>query len=104
MPKLQHAVFDEAGNFVARPDFVWPNRKLIVEGHSKLWHEGLVASASDANRHERLVNLDHRILYVTWADATRYGTATLNLIERALNGRSDVENLRWDVVQLAQNG
>lgn len=104
MPKMQQPIFDDQSDFVARPDFLWPDHKLIVEGHSKLWHEGLMATVSDRKRHERLARLGHRILYVTWADATRFGSATLKLIERALDGDTDVENLRWDVVRLAENG
>ena len=107
MPQLQWPIRDGVGGFVARPDFVWPAERLVVEGHSRLWHEGLVARRSDALRHDRLVACGYRVLYVTWADATRYGDATLKLIRRALEGAavpSDVENLRWDVVQLAENG
>jgi hypothetical protein len=107
LPELQRPIYDEAGDFVARPDFVWPEERFVVEGHSKLWHEGLVARRTDQKKHDRLVSLGYRILYVTWADATRYGEGTLRLIRHGLDGgdvRSDVGNLHWDVGQLAQKG
>ena len=40
MPNLQHVVRDPAGQFIARPDFVYPAEKLIIQGHSKQWHWG----------------------------------------------------------------
>ena len=104
MPELQYPIYDEHGDFVARPDFVWPREKVVVEGHSKLWHEGLVAKQSDEKRHRRLCGVGCRVLYVTWADATTFADAALDQMRQLLEDRSDVEEPRWDVVQLAENG
>lgn len=71
-PCVQFEVRDHQGLFVARPDFVYPEAKLVIEGHSKLWHTGYEASETDAKRHFDLESLGHRVLYATWADATRY--------------------------------
>lgn len=86
-PQLQPVIRGPQG-FIARPDFLWPAEKLIVEGHSKLWHQGACAQASDRARHENLASLGYRILYITWADATEYQEATRALISRHLRERS----------------
>lgn len=72
MPRLQHTIRDSNGNFVARPDFVYLEAKLIVQGHSKEWHWGQTAESKDLDQHNRLSALGFRIIYVTWADATRH--------------------------------
>lgn len=83
-PEMQLSIYDDRGGFVARPDFVWPDEKLIVEGHSKLWHTGMELEASDRSKHERLTALDYKILYVTWADATTHRAGTVRTIENSL--------------------
>ncbi len=82
-PVLQLSIYDRAG-FVARPDFVWPEQRLVVEGHSKLWHESVAVQKKDRQKCERLASLGYRTLYVTWADATTFRTRTIQAIERAL--------------------
>lgn len=84
MPLIQHEIFDEAGSSVARPDFLYPNEKLIIEGHSRLWHEGKAATDNDGDRQRRLEALDHKLMYVTWADATVYASRTIRRIEEEL--------------------
>jgi hypothetical protein len=84
LPELQHEIFDQQGNFVARPDFFFPGPGLILEGHSKLWHTGALATKRDALREERLKELGYRIVYVTWTDATRYSEQTVAHIRRLL--------------------
>ncbi|MGH2806876.1 MAG: hypothetical protein ACRDKT_06345 [Actinomycetota bacterium] len=83
LPELQHSIPDPMGK-TWRPDFVFPEQKVIVEAHSKLWHTGVELEGSDAERHERLVALGYKIIYVTWADATLYPEATVRCIERTL--------------------
>jgi hypothetical protein len=85
VPELQHEIFDRQGNFVARPDFLFPDQGLILEGHSKLWHTGALAAKRDALREERLSELGYRIVYVTWTDATRYSEQTVARIGRLLD-------------------
>lgn len=69
LPMPQFEISDRAGHFVARPDFVWPKEKLVVEGHSRLWHEGNELEARDRERHLKLREHDYRIVYVSWPDA-----------------------------------
>lgn len=110
LPDLQLVIRDQRG-FVARPDFVWPEKKVVVEAHSRLWHENEETKASDGDKHERLVALGYQVLYVTWVDATTLAASTVEGIEKALRGEkvagmslSDVEKARPDVLQLTQNG
>jgi hypothetical protein len=69
LPRPQFEITDRAGHFVARPDFVWPREKLVLEGHSRLWHSGTELEARDRERHLKLRGLDYRIVYVSWPDA-----------------------------------
>ena len=87
MPLMQQEIYDQAGHFVARPDFLYPAEKLIIEGHSRLWHEGVEARGSDRRRHRRLEGLGHKLMYVTWADATTYADRTLARIGAELEAR-----------------
>jgi hypothetical protein len=86
-PHLQAPIYDEAGRFIARPDFVFPDQKVVVEGHSKMWHLGPEAQTRDARRHERLVALGYEIVYLTWADAIDYSESAIRTIETTLLGR-----------------
>lgn len=88
MPELQYEIRDSRGSVVARPDFVYPDERLVIEGHSRLWHEGVEAKKSDLERHDDIVALDYRIVYVTWADATRYAEKTVAKIQRLRRERS----------------
>lgn len=89
LPVLQMNIHDERGRFVARPDFVWPHARLIVEGHSKLWHDNLVVEERDRRRHEALISLGYRILYITWADATAYRESTIIRVATELRREVD---------------
>ena len=84
MPKLQHTIRDRYGNFVARPDFVYLEEKLIIQWHSKKWHWGEAAESKDLDQHNRLSALGYRILYATWADATRYADRLVTTIHSHL--------------------
>lgn len=110
MPELQVPLYDGSG-FIARPDFVWLQQKVVLEAHSFLWHENDQVQASDRAKHDRLIAKGYRVLYVTWVDATIYAPTTACAIETALEGRyqtslrlSDVEKARPDVLQLTQKG
>lgn len=82
MPELQLPIYDEFGRFVARPDFVYPDEKLVIEGHSKLWHSGALAQELDRERDRKLRHLGYQPIYLGWADATTHKERTLQMIER----------------------
>ena len=85
LPALQHKIYDERGRFVARPDFVYVEQKIVIEAHSRLWHEGRYARDADMVRDAKLRALDYDVMYVTWPDATRYQDRTAGLIARRLD-------------------
>ena len=83
-PTLQMSLMDSAGRFIARPDFVYPEWKVVVEGHSRRWHEGDEVESKDRAKHERLVSEGYEVIYVTWADAIRFHEGVVNRVEGAL--------------------
>jgi very-short-patch-repair endonuclease len=86
LPSLQVVIRDAEGRFVARPDFVYPAERLIIQGHSKQWHWGVAAESKDLEQHNALCALGYRLLYLTWSDATRHADRTVITIGRMLNG------------------
>jgi hypothetical protein len=91
LPSPQVSIHDDNGAFVARPDFLYRKEKLIIEGHSRLWHWGKEAESRDLNRHNKLCALGYRILYLTWADATKFRARSLSTIESMLQTSSNGE-------------
>jgi len=85
-PKLQMEVFDGDGFFIARPDFVFPEERLVVEGHSRLWHSSESAIERDLRRHRRLVAAGYRVVYVTWYDVCGSTDPITRRIEMLLEG------------------
>jgi hypothetical protein len=85
-PELQVPILENEV-FVARPDFLYPDFKVIVEGHSRLWHTGRTLEEGDQIRHDRLVDLGYRIIYVGWEDAVGNPESTVRVISRALTDR-----------------
>jgi hypothetical protein len=83
-PDPQVPIHDENGVFVARPDFLYRKEKLIIEGHSRQWHWGKEAESRDLERHNKLCGLGYRILYLTWADVTKYSARSVSTIESML--------------------
>ena len=94
LPQLQHPIYDTEGNFVGRPDFVYPDQRVIIEGHSKLWHSGRAAEENDRRRHERFVDLGYKVIYLGWSDATRYGTQTVDRLGKLMDERVLVRSER----------
>src|SRR5699024_4452203 len=54
LPKAQVEIHDEWGRFVARPDFLYPTEKIVIEGHSRQWHSGFEAVKEDEERFRAL--------------------------------------------------
>jgi hypothetical protein len=83
-PRVQFEIHDNDGRFVAKPDFVYPEARLVIEGHSRLWHLGATSQARDADRHNDLERLRYRVVYATWPDATRYRRQLVNRVRDLL--------------------
>lgn len=52
-----------------RPDFLWPDLRLVVEADGRAWHENDLAREDDAERQARLEAAGFRVLRVTWQQA-----------------------------------
>jgi very-short-patch-repair endonuclease len=89
LPELQYEFKRSDGTVIARPDFVYLPERLVIEGHSRLWHDGHLAAAEDVERHEQLVALGLHIEYVTWADVIKRPQQTLARIERLREERRE---------------
>jgi very-short-patch-repair endonuclease len=63
----QYTVRDAAGNFVARVDLAYPDRRVAIE-YDGAWHGERGQLARDRRRHNRLVAAGWTVLYVTAAD------------------------------------
>lgn len=88
IPELQYVIRDPSHRFVARPDFVYPEEKLVIQGHSKQWHWGVEAESKDLDQHNRLTELGFTLLYVTWTDATQRRERVVRTIETLLMERA----------------
>jgi very-short-patch-repair endonuclease len=67
-PRAQVTV-TEAGQFLARVDFLLPGR-LVVETDGRQHHESWAAGIADRQRQNRLVAAGYRVLRSTWHDVT----------------------------------
>lgn len=72
-PELNHDVFDEGGQWVARPDFAWPEQMLAVEYDSARHRTDRRQWEQDVQRKRLMERLGWRVIIVTAAD-TRKGT------------------------------
>jgi hypothetical protein len=86
IPVPQFTILDAEGRFIARPDFVYPSERIVIEGHSRLWHSDPDQRRRDVARHERMVATDHRVVYLTWYDIRENRQACANRIEALFNG------------------
>ena len=84
IPEMQHEIRDHSGRFIARPDFLYPEQKLVIEAHSKQWHWGARAEHEDLLRHKRIVELGYRVIYLTATDVTLMAEQSAINIDRAL--------------------
>ncbi len=94
-PTLQGELFNEDGEFVARPDFIWPEARLVGEVDGK-WKYGQLlrpgqtpetAIMAEKRREEMIRQLGFWIVRWDWdtaSNATRLG----NLLRRALAWQS----------------
>lgn len=67
LPTAQFVVTGGSGQFVARVDFAWPERKLALE-YDGLWHAEAGQFAKDRQRLNRLQAAGWQVIFVTAAD------------------------------------
>jgi hypothetical protein len=71
-PERQFSIYDEHGNFVARPDLVYRELKIAMEYDSYQHHTGKFAIVRDNRRRNRMGRIGWLVLVAT-AEDVRYG-------------------------------
>jgi very-short-patch-repair endonuclease len=66
-----------------RPDFRWPDQRLIVEADGAAWHDDPLARAADAERQALLEAAGERLIRVSWTQALTERPQTLARIRAA---------------------
>jgi very-short-patch-repair endonuclease len=66
-----------------KPDFRWPEQRLVIEADGAAWHDNPVAREDDAERQALLEARGDRVLRVTWEQAVARPTQTLSRIRAA---------------------
>jgi len=83
-PLCQVPIYDGA-EFVARPDFVFPNHRLVVEMLSRKWHGSLSQRIADDERAARLDALGWRVVRIWWEQVDQDPAAVARLLARSLS-------------------
>lgn len=83
LPIKQKVVKDQ-GHFIARVDFAYPERGLIIEVHGWKYHSAKKRWESDLQRGNSLVLRGARVLVFTWSDVNKTPDYVLGATRRAL--------------------
>jgi very-short-patch-repair endonuclease len=62
-----------AGRFIARIDFAYPDSRIAIEAKSYRWHSGRSDWARDEDRLRNLRDIGWRVIEVTDEDISRRG-------------------------------
>jgi len=81
-PLAQVPLYDEAGDFLGRPDFYYPLQRLALEYDGSYHRENLTR---DNRRQNRLVEAGYRLLRFTAADVLSAPDSVGDLVRRALS-------------------
>jgi hypothetical protein len=84
-PLAQIPLHDDAGRFVGRPDFYYPQQRLALEYDGSTHRESLTA---DNRRQNRLVNAGYRLLRFSAADVLSAPDSVVSLVRLALESTS----------------
>jgi hypothetical protein len=86
MPLFNPSLYDEHGNFVARPDAWWPELGIAVEVDSKQWHTSPEDHAKTLARGRRMARYQIVVLRFTPRQIRSQPTEVRNDIKAALDG------------------
>jgi hypothetical protein len=86
MPLFNPSLYDEHGNFVARPDAWWPELGIAVEVDSKQWHTSPEDHAQTLARGRRMARYQIVVLRFTPRQIRSQPAEVRNDIKAALNG------------------
>jgi len=81
-PQAQVSLYDDAGNFLGRPDFYYPLHGLALEYDGAQHRENLTG---DNRRQNRLVDAGYRLLRFTAADVLSAPDSVVAPVRRALS-------------------
>jgi very-short-patch-repair endonuclease len=81
-PLAQVRLYDEAGDFLGRPDFYYPLHRLAIEYDGAHHRENLTG---DNRRQNRLIDAGYRLLRFTAADVLSAPDSVVALVRRALS-------------------
>ncbi len=68
-----------------RPDFLWAERRLVVEADGSAWHEHRLAREDDVAKQVRLEAAGYRVIRVTWRQAIAHPEQTIARLRAALS-------------------
>ena len=86
MPLFNPSLYDEHGNFVARPDAWWPDLGIVVEVDSKQWHTSPEDHARTLARGRRMARYQIVVLRFTPRQIRTQPKDVLADIKAALDG------------------
>jgi very-short-patch-repair endonuclease len=66
-----------------KPDFRWPEQRLVIEADGGQWHDHPLALEDDADRQARLEAHGERVIRVSWKQATFHPRQTIARIKAA---------------------
>jgi len=81
-PQAQVSLYDEAGHFLARPDFYYPLQRLALEYDGAYHRENLTR---DNRRQNRMVDAGYRLLRFSAADVLSAPESIVALVRSALS-------------------
>ena len=68
LPEQQARIMDRDGVFVARVDFLYRDRRVVVEFDGMLKYDDPAALRQEKLREDRLRELGYEVVRLTWAD------------------------------------
>ncbi len=81
----QYRLTDVCGEFVARPDFAYPDQRLVIELDGERFHMDRMAFRSDRRRQNEIELLGWRVLRYTWWDLTTRADDVCSEVRAALS-------------------
>jgi hypothetical protein len=103
MPLFNPWLYDEHGNFVARPDAWWPELGIAVEVDSKQWHTSPEDHAKTLARGRRMARYQIVVLRFAPRQIRTQPAEVINDIKAALDGARGRPPIKLETIQ-ANNG
>jgi hypothetical protein len=103
MPLFNPWLYDEQGNFVARPDAWWPELGIAVEVDSKQWHTSPEDHAKTLARGRRMARYQIVVLRFTPRQIRTQPAGVINDIKAALDGARGHPPIKLKTIK-ANNG